>query len=310
MRVETPPSKLFFSVTLGTSRTRLAGMKLIRSVAEMQEASAGVKRSGRRVALVPTMGALHEGHAALIRKARDRGAAVVVSIYVNPTQFGPTEDFRQYPRDLDQDCSLCVRESVDVVFAPHDSEIYPAPSGVNAAASTWVEETQLTKRLEGERWPHHFRGVGTVVAKLFNIVQPDTAVFGQKDYQQLKIVERMVRDLCYPIEIVAVPIVRHPDGLAVSSRNQYLTSEERAQATVLWKALTTAQALFNEGERNVHRLETAMLRAVQLAPVARLDYAEIADADTLEPATEAKRGNIALLAAHIGKTRLIDNLVL
>jgi len=291
-------------------------MKLIRSVAEMQEAAAGVKRSGRRIALVPTMGGLHEGHATLIRKARDRGAAVVVSIYVNPTQFAPTDDFRQYPRDLDKDSSLCVRESVDVVFAPSDAEIYPAPSGVNASgtphseASTWVKEVRLAKRLEGERRPEHFQGVCTVVAKLFNIVQPNTAVFGQKDYQQLKVIERLVRDLCYPIEIVTVPIVRQPDGLALSSRIQYLSPEERAQATVLWKALNAAQDLFNGGERNAHRLETAMLRAFQLAPAARLDYAEIADPDTLEPVHEVKRGNIALLAAHIGKTRLIDNLIL
>jgi pantoate--beta-alanine ligase len=270
----------------------------------MQEASAAVKRSGRRIALVPTMGALHDGHVALIRKARDRGAAVVVSIYVNPTQFGPTEDFRQYPRDLDKDATVCIRESVDVVFAPADAEMYASD------ASTWVEELQLARRLEGERRPHHFRGVCTVVAKLFNIVQPDTAVFGQKDYQQLKVLERMARDLCYPIQIVPVPTVREPDGLAASSRNQYLSGEERAQATVMWKALNTAQDLFNEGERNPHRLETAMWRAVQLAPAARLDYAEIADAETLEPVHEARRGNIALLAAHIGKTRLIDNLVL
>ncbi len=282
----------------------LPAVKLIRSVAEMQEASATVKRSGRRIALVPTMGALHEGHVALMRKARERGAAVVVSIYVNPTQFGPTEDFKQYPRDLDKDTTVCVRESVDVVFAPSDAEMYAND------ASTWVEELQLARRLEGERRPHHFRGVCTVVAKLFNIVQPDTAVFGQKDYQQLKVVQRMVRDLCYPIEIVPVPTVREPDGLALSSRNQYLSPEERAQATVLWKALNTAQDLFNAGERNAHRLETAMLRAIQLAPAARLDYAEIADAETLEPVTEVKRGNIALVAALIGKTRLIDNLIL
>ncbi len=285
-------------------------MKVIRSVAEMQAAAADGKRGGRRIALVPTMGALHDGHVALIRKARDRGAAVVVSIYVNPMQFAPHEDFKQYPRDLDQDCSLCVRESVDVVFAPHDSEIYPAPSGVNAAASTWVEETQLTKRLEGERRPHHFRGVCTVVAKLFNIVQPDLAVFGQKDFQQLKIVERMVRDLCYPIEIVPAPIVREPDGLALSSRNRYLAPEERAQAAVLWKALSAAEGLFNEGEQNVHRLETAMLRTLRLAPMARVDYAEVVDPESLEPALKASSGSAILLAAHIGKTRLIDNLVL
>ena len=284
-------------------------MKLIRSVKEMQGASATAKRGGRRIALVPTMGALHDGHVALMRKAREQGAAVAVSIYVNPTQFGPHEDFKQYPRDLDADCTVCVRESVDVVFAPYDAEMYEGGAHSHQA-STWVEETALAKRLEGERRPGHFRGVCTVVAKLFNAAQPDVAVFGQKDYQQLKIVQRMVRDLCYPIEIVSVPTVREPDGLALSSRNQYLSAEERAQATVLWKALNIAADLFNEGEHNAHRLETATVRAVQLAPAARLDYAEIADAETLEPVHEAQRGNIALLAVHIGKTRLIDNLVL
>ena len=284
-------------------------MKLIRSVKEMQGASATAKRGGRRIALVPTMGALHDGHVALMRKAREQGAAVAVSIYVNPTQFGPHEDFKQYPRDLDADCTVCVRESVDVVFAPYDAEMYEGGAHSHQA-STWVEETALAKRLEGERRPGHFRGVCTVVAKLFNAAQPDVAVFGQKDYQQLKIVQRMVRDLCYPIEIVSVPTVREPDGLALSSRNQYLSAEERAQATVLWKALNIAADLFNEGEHNAHRLEAATVRAVQLAPAARLDYAEIADAETLEPVHEAQRGNIALLAVHIGKTRLIDNLVL
>jgi pantoate--beta-alanine ligase len=280
-------------------------MKLIRSVREMQEASGAVKRAGRRIALVPTMGALHAGHVALIRKAREQGAAVVVSIYVNPTQFGPQEDFKQYPRDLEADGRLCEREEVDAVFAPSDEEMYPA-----GPHSVWVEENALSKRLEGERRPGHFRGVCTVVAKLFNIVQPDLAVFGQKDYQQLKVVQRMVRDLCYPINIVAVPTVREDDGLVLSSRNQYLDPQERAQATVLWKALKIARDLFGEGEHNAHRLQAAMQRAVTLAPAARLDYAEIADAETLEPVHEVQRGNIALVAAHIGKTRLIDNLIL
>ena len=284
-------------------------MKLLRSVKEMHEAAATAKRAGRRIALVPTMGALHEGHVACIRRARDQGAAVAVSIYVNPTQFAPHEDFKQYPRDLDNDCSVCVRESVDVVFAPSDAEMYTG--GANGEqASAWVEETALAKRFEGDRRPGHFRGVCTVVAKLFNIVQPDIAVFGEKDYQQLKVVQRMVRDLCYPIEIVSVPTVREPDGLALSSRNQYLSAEERPQAAVLWKALTVAREMFNEGERNVHRLETGMLRALRLAPVARLDYAEIVDAETIELATEAKSGNVVLIAAYIGKTRLIDNLAL
>ena len=285
-------------------------MKLIRSVREMQEAAAAVRRAGRRIALVPTMGALHQGHVALIRKAREQGAAVVVSIYVNPTQFGPREDYKQYPRNLDADLDVCVREQADVVFAPADDEMYPALCDKGLGASTWVEETTLAKRLEGERRHGHFRGVCTVVAKLFHIAQPDCAVFGQKDYQQLKVVQRMVRDLCFPIEIVSVPTVREPDGLAVSSRNQFLTPEERVQATVLWKALNVALDLFNEGEPNAHRLTAAMQRTVQLAPAARLDYAEIADAETLEPVSEAKRGNVALIAAYIGKTRLIDNSVL
>ena len=280
-------------------------MNIIRSVREMQDAVAAVKRTGRRIALVPTMGALHEGHATLIRKARERGAAVAISIYVNPTQFGPKEDFRRYPRSFDSDSALCTRESVEVIFAPTDAQIYPT-----GQVSTWVEEGAVAKRLEGERRPGHFRGVCTVVAKLFNIVQPDFAAFGRKDYQQLKVVERMTRDLCYPVEIIAVPTVREPDGLALSSRNQYLSPDERAQATVLWKALNVAQDLFNSGEHNAHRLQSAMLRTIQFAPAARVDYVEIVDAETLEPTHEIKRGNIALLAVHIGKTRLIDNLVL
>jgi pantoate--beta-alanine ligase len=281
-------------------------MKLIRSVKEMQETSAAAKRSDRRIVLVPTMGALHEGHAALIRKARDeQDATVVVSIYVNPTQFGPDEDFKNYPRNLEADGQLCEREQVDLVFAPADDEMY---SGGKMTA--WVEETKLTRRYEGEKRPGHFCGVCTVVAKFFNIVQPGIAVFGQKDYQQLKVVQRMTRELCYPVEIVSVPVVREPDGLAMSSRNQSLTPAERPQASVLWKALNVARDLFNHGERGAHRLEAAMLRTVTLAPAARLDYAAVADAETLEPVHEAKHGDVALIAAYIGKTRLIDNVIL
>jgi pantoate--beta-alanine ligase len=288
-------------------------MKLIRAVREMQTACAEMKRAGRRVALVPTMGALHEGHVALMRRARDHGAAVAVSIYVNPTQFGPREDLHQYPRDLEADCALCGQEFVDVVFAPSDEEMYPSGTGADEAGfqtSTWVEELALTKRLEGNRRPGHFRGVCTVVAKLFNIVAPNVAVFGQKDFQQLKVIQRMAGDLCYPVEVVSVSTVRESDGLACSSRNRYLSPEARAQATVLWKALSTAQDLFNGGEHNTHRLETAMIRTLQLAPMSRLDYVEIANVETLEPAVEARRGDVALLAVHIGKTRLIDNLIL
>ena len=294
-------------------------MKLIQNVQEMQAAVRSVKQAGRRIALVPTMGALHEGHAVLMRKAREQGAAVVVSIYVNPTQFGPREDFTKYPRDLEMDGRLCAREKVDAVFAPTDDEMYPGgvwkedavPVAIRGLQfSTAVEETVVSHRFEGERRPGHFRGVCTVVAKLFHVVQPDVAVFGQKDYQQLKVIQRMVRDLGFPVQVVSVPTMRESDGLALSSRNQYLNPSERAQATVLWKALTVAQDLFNQGEHNAHRLTTAMERVVSLAPSARLDYAEIADPETLEPRPEARRGDVALMAAYVGKTRLIDNLIL
>jgi pantoate--beta-alanine ligase len=285
-------------------------METLRTVNQMQAASAAIKRSGRRVALVPTMGALHEGHAQLMRQAREEGAAVVVSIYVNPTQFGPHEDFKQYPRDLGADEQLCSREKVDVVFAPSDEEMYPGGTGSAHAAATWVEETVLSRRFEGERRPGHFRGVCTVVAKLFHIVQPDLAVFGQKDYQQLKVVQRMVRDLRFPIEIVSAPTVREPDGLALSSRNALLSTAERAQATVVSKALRVAHDLFTEGEQSAHRLEAAMQRAVSLAPAARLDYAQVVDGETLEPVANVQHGNVALIAAHIGKVRLIDNAIL
>ena len=283
-----------------------ATMVILRTLPEMRAVSILAKRSRRRLVLVPTMGALHEGHVALMRRARDGGATVVVSVYVNPTQFGPNEDFKQYPRDLEADARLCEREGVHAVFAPSDDEMYPGGSQL----SVFVAESVLSRRLEGERRPGHFRGVCTVVAKLFNIVQPDTALFGQKDYQQLKVVQRMVRDLRFPIEIVPVPTVREADGVALSSRNQRLSAAERAEAAVLWKALNIARDLFKEGERNVHRLETAMSRAVELAPSARLDYAQIVDAESLEPVNDVQNGNIALIAAHVGKTRLIDNLIL
>ena len=273
-----------------------------------------VRQAGRRIALVPTMGALHEGHAALIRKAREQGAAVAVSIYVNPSQFGPKEDFAKYPRMLEADCRICEREGVAVVFAPTDNEMYPsglsAVSMARCAPSTWVEELQVAKRLEGERRPGHFRGVCTVVAKLFNIVRPDVAVFGQKDYQQFKVVQRMVRDLCYPIEIVAAPTVREADGLAMSSRNRYLSADQRAQSLVLWKALNRARELFISGERRPQRLETAMAQVVATVPSARLDYAEVVDGETLEPVSVVQPGNAALIASYVGSTRLIDNLIL
>ena len=285
-------------------------MDTIRTVKEMQSVSSATKQSGWQVALVPTMGALHEGHAALMRQAREEGAAVVVSIYVNPTQFGPHEDFKHYPRDLGTDEQLCSREKVDAVFAPSDDEMYPGGTGSAHATGTCVEETTLSRRFEGERRPGHFRGVCTVVAKLFHIVHPDIAIFGQKDYQQLKVVQRIVRDLLFPIEIVPAPTVRETDGLAMSSRNQMLSAAERAQATVVSKALRIAHDLFTEGEQRSHRLEAAMQRTVSLAPAARLDYAQIVDGETLEPVAKVQHGNVALIAAHLGKVRLIDNVIL
>lgn len=273
----------------------------------MTAASAALKRDAQVVVLVPTMGALHEGHAALMRQARESGGAVVVSIYVNPTQFGPKEDFSKYPRALDADGALCEREGVAVVFAPTDEEMYP--DGV-AHVSTWVDELQVAKRLEGERRPGHFRGVCTVVAKLFNIIQPDRALFGQKDYQQLKVIERMVRDLRYPIEIVPVPTVREADGLAMSSRNRYLGPAERAQAVVLYRALHTASDMFHKGETDPHRLEATMARVLALSPQSRLEYAEVVNGQSLERVSMVRRGDVALIAAFLGTTRLIDNLIL
>lgn len=300
-------------------------MELIHSVREMQQAAAAaVRRGGRKVALVPTMGSLHQGHATLIRQARDKGALVAVSIYVNPTQFGPAEDFHKYPRDLDADCKLCQRELVDVVFAPSDEEMYVGgvwSQEVTLAGqpvvplpirglyySTFVDEMVLSRHLESDTRPGHFQGVSTVVVKLFNIISPNLAVFGMKDYQQLKVIERITRDLHYPIEIVPVPTVREEDGLACSSRNKHLDPMERAQATVLWKALNVAHDLFTGGEHNTRRLEAAMLRALELAPSARPDYVKIVHPESLEPVYEAQRGSVALVACYIGKTRLIDNL--
>ena len=285
-------------------------MKIIRHLSEMQQIAAAIKRSGCRLALVPTMGALHSGHAALMRRAGEGGAAVVVSIYVNPAQFGPHEDFHRYPRDFARDAGLCAAELVDLVFAPFDVEMYPASRAGYAGASTWVEELALAKHLEGERRPGHFRGVCTVVAKLFNIVQPDLAIFGQKDYQQLVVITRMVRDLCFPIDIIPVPTVREPDGLALSSRNRYLSPADRAQATALWKALTAAKDLFAKGERNPARLQASLRHTLEQSPALRLDYAEIVAGETLEPVVEAQPGAVALVAAYFGQTRLIDNVLL
>ena len=277
-------------------------MKITRSIAVVSRLSG---ESRWPVVLVPTMGALHAGHAALIDHARHLagcGGLVIVSIFVNPTQFGPKEDFTQYPRTLDADRKLCAEHGADVIFHPTAEAMYPA------GFSAFVDESEVSAPLCGASRPGHFRGVCTVVLKLFQITQPDSAVFGLKDFQQCAVIRRMVRDLNVPVRIVPVETVREPDGLALSSRNRYLTAEERAQAPVLRRALLAASAAFIAGETSAAKLHRLLVETIATAPLARLDYAEIADADTLRPVREVRRGTVFALAVFFGKTRLIDNL--
>jgi len=257
-----------------------------------------------RVGFVPTMGYLHEGHLALVKQAKIENSAVIVSIYVNPAQFGPREDFGAYPRDLNRDLELLREEGVDIVFVPSDDEMYPPEF------SSWVDVEEVTERLEGASRPGHFRGVATVVAKLFNIVQPTRAYFGQKDAQQVVVIKRMVADLHMGIEIVVVPTVRESDGLAMSSRNIYLSSGERQSATVLFKALTLAQQLWQGGEKDADKLRKQMTSLIQQEPLAQIIYVSIADAATMEELNLIDRPALASLAVKIGKTRLIDNMPL
>jgi pantoate--beta-alanine ligase len=276
----------------------------------MQRLALRWRRAGMRVGFVPTMGYLHAGHLSLVQRARrlvGPKGKVVVSIYVNPTQFGPAEDFSHYPRDLKRDARLCRREGVDVIFAPADSQMYPRGGG--ADFSTFVVEERLARLMEGQSRPTHFRGVTTVVAKLFNIVQPDLAVFGAKDYQQAAIVQRMVRDLDFPVKIVVAPILREPGGLAMSSRNKYLTGDLRGQAVALWRSLQQARAAVRKAGRAIPaaRLRAELKRFIERASAARLDYVEFFEPNTLVPVSKVKRGVHMALAVFIGKTRLIDN---
>jgi len=256
------------------------------------------------VGFVPTMGYLHKGHLALVKQARMENSAVVVSIYVNPAQFGPIEDFGSYPRDLNQDLALLREEGVDVVFVPPNAEMYPLEF------SSWVDVEKVTERLEGASRLGHFRGVATVVAKLFNIIQPSRAYFGQKDAQQVVVIKRMVADLNMNLEVVVVPTVRESDGLAMSSRNVYLGPEERQAATILFKALTLAQQLGQGGEKDAEKIRRQMTAVIQKEPLAQIDYVSIADAETLEELSSIDRPAVASLAVRIGKTRLIDNMPL
>jgi pantoate--beta-alanine ligase len=279
-------------------------MKICKTIEEMRSASRDTRREGKRFGFVPTMGALHEGHLSLVRAAKAKSDVVAVSIFVNPLQFGPTEDLAKYPRSFERDRELLEKEAVDIVFAPQPEEMYPK------GAVTYVTVEGLSEKLCGRSRPGHFRGVATVVAKLFHIVEPDLAFFGQKDAAQATIIRRMVRDLNLPIEIVVCPIIREPDGLAMSSRNVYLRPEERKAAPVLNRSLTETKNRFDQGERNARKLIAAGKRVMAQESRVRLDYFEIVDPDTLDPVLEVTRSALVAIAALVGNTRLIDNILL
>lgn len=283
-------------------------MRVVTSVVAMQRQARLWRRRGVRVGFVPTMGYLHAGHLSLVREARrrvGRTGKVVVSIYVNPTQFGPAEDLSRYPRDFKRDCQLCRATGVDLIFAPSDAEMYPRRA--EGRYSTYVVEEVLGQGMEGASRPTHFRGVTTVVAKLFNVVQPELAVFGAKDWQQAAIVKRMVADLNFPLRIVVAPTIREPDGLAMSSRNKYLDAAQRAQATILSRAVARARSLLKGRTVAAGKLKTELRRFIGAATLARLDYVEFFEPETLLPAVKVRRGTHMALAVFFGKTRLIDN---
>lgn len=279
-------------------------MKLIHDIYEMQQAALDLKREGKRIAFVPTMGFLHEGHASLMREGRKRGDLLVLSIFVNPTQFGPNEDLERYPRNLEGDCALAASCGVDLVFVPTAAGMYPP------GFQTAVSLGPLTEPLCGASRPGHFNGVAVVVTKLFGIVQPDVALFGKKDFQQLAVIRQMTLDLNLPVEIVGMPIVREPDGLAMSSRNSYLSSDERQQALCLYRSVHAVRELFAAGEISVAELLAAARRQINMAPSAEIDYLELRNGTTLQPVVQAVAGTLLALAVRIGKTRLIDNTVL
>jgi len=279
-------------------------MEIVNKIDELFVTRNGIRSRGGRLGLVPTMGALHEGHLSLIRAAKAKSDVVASSIFVNPTQFGPNEDFSRYPRDLEKDLALLERDGVDLVFVPSVEEMYPQQS------VTWVAVEGLSDRLCGKSRPGHFRGVATVVAKLFNIVEPDIAFFGQKDAAQVAIIRRMVRDLNMPVAIEACPIVREPDGLALSSRNAYLSPQQRQDALVLFRSLLRVRELFADGERNPAILIKAAKNVLSGSSAVRLDYFEIVDPDELTPLALINQPALVAVAAFVGNTRLIDNIVL
>jgi len=279
-------------------------MKICNSVEEMRAALRHAKGSTQRIGFVATMGALHEGHLSLVRAAKAQADVVVASIFVNPTQFGPNEDFSRYPRTFESDCQMLNQEGVDLLFAPSVEDMYPT------GAVTYVTVEDLSERLCGKSRPGHFRGVTTVVSKLFNIIGPDLAFFGQKDAAQAAIIRRMVRDLNFPVEVVVSPIVREPDGLAMSSRNAYLDAGQRKSALVLSRALSRVKAAFDKGEQTAAKLIDVGIRVLKSEPGAQLDYLEIVDPETLEPVEFVRGSALVAVAAFVGTTRLIDNVVL
>ena len=276
-------------------------MEIIRTVEWMKQVASDAQAKERLVGLVPTMGALHEGHLALVRTAKNECSPVVISIFVNPKQFGPAEDFKKYPRSMEQDAAVLESLNVDYLFAPVAADIYP--DGFRTA----VTVEGLGDRLEGRSRPGHFRGVATVVLKLFEIIQPRFAYFGRKDAQQVRIIQQMAGDLNLDTQVIACPIVREPDGLAMSSRNAYLNGGDRQAATVIYRALSAMKKEIEAGELDASRLTATIRRTVEAEPGAALDYAEIVDADSFEPVIRLRKKCYALVAAFIGKTRLIDN---
>jgi pantoate--beta-alanine ligase len=285
-------------------------MRIVRSISAMRRLASQWKQQAVRVGFVPTMGYLHVGHLSLVARARrvvTPHGRVVVSIYVNPTQFAPHEDLARYPRDLPRDTRLCSEAGVDVLFLPGDRAMYPKDEA--AGFSTFVVEEQLSRGMEGASRPTHFRGVTTVVAKLLNVVQPDVAVFGAKDWQQAAVVQRMVRDLAFPLRLVVAPTMRESDGLAMSSRNRYLSTEERAQAVALYQAIQQARRAVRaaRGALPAARLKSELRWLIETQPAARVDYLEFFHPRTLRPLARVSRGAHLALAVFVGKTRLIDN---
>jgi pantoate--beta-alanine ligase len=284
-------------------------MQIVSSIAAMQRLAKKWQRAGTRIGFVPTMGYLHAGHLSLVKRARQavgKGGKVVVSIYVNPTQFAPTEDLSKYPRDLKRDLKFVRELKVDVVFTPSDAEMYPSKS--KNAFSTYVVEEKLSQNMEGASRPTHFRGVTTIVAKLFNIVLPDVAVFGQKDFQQAAVIKHMVADLNFPVKIIVEPTLRERDGLAMSSRNKYLIGDLRRQATILWRAIQTAQTVVKKTKSiSAAKLKADLKKLVESEPDVKLDYVEFFEPETLSPVSKVAKGLQIALAVFVGKTRLIDN---